>query len=88
MRFSGAGIQMVVTMMFCWWLGNTAEKKGWIGPPWGQGVDQRPRRVQTTPQRTEGVTLGEEGVGGQGRARTVSSQEKTVMRLRRRITCV
>ena len=38
MQFSGAGIQMVVTMMFCWWLGDTAETKGWIGAPWGQLV--------------------------------------------------
>ena len=29
---------MVVTMMFCWWLGDSAETKGWIGAPWGQLV--------------------------------------------------
>ena len=38
MRFSGLGIQMVVTMMFCWWVGEKAEAKDWISPPWGQLV--------------------------------------------------
>ena len=38
MRFSGAGIQMVLTMMIFWWFGEKAETKGWISPPWGQLV--------------------------------------------------
>jgi ATP synthase protein I len=36
MRFSGAGIQMVLVMMICWWCGERVELKGWVTPPWGQ----------------------------------------------------
>ncbi|MBC8197622.1 MAG: AtpZ/AtpI family protein [Candidatus Marinimicrobia bacterium] len=36
MRFSGAGIQMVLVMMICWWFGERIELKGWVNPPWGQ----------------------------------------------------
>jgi hypothetical protein len=36
MRFSGAGIQMVVIMMICWWFGEKIEMKGWLNSPWGQ----------------------------------------------------
>ena len=38
MKYSGAGIQMVLMMMVCWWLGEKAELQGWINPPWGQLV--------------------------------------------------
>lgn len=36
MRFSGVGVQMVITMILCWWLGEKAETKNWINSPWGQ----------------------------------------------------
>ena len=38
MKYSGAGIQMVLMMMVCWWFGEKAELQGWINPPWGQLV--------------------------------------------------
>ena len=38
MKYSGAGIQMVLMMMVCWWFGEKAESQGWINPPWGQLV--------------------------------------------------
>ena len=27
---------MVLVMMFCWWVGDRIEIKGWISEPWGQ----------------------------------------------------
>ena len=38
MKYSGAGIQMVLMMMVFWWFGEKVELKGWINPPWGQLV--------------------------------------------------
>jgi len=36
MAYTGVGMQMVVTMMICWWLGGKAEAYLDFPEPWGQ----------------------------------------------------
>ena len=37
LQYSGLGIQMAVTMMICWWIGEKLESHfGLFNKPWGQ----------------------------------------------------
>ena len=36
LQYSGVGVQMVATMMICWWLGEKLEAYELLNKPWGQ----------------------------------------------------
>ena len=36
LQYSGVGVQMVVTMLICWWLGEKLESYEYLSKPWGQ----------------------------------------------------